>query len=315
MGELSSQTSGTAPDGVRKIAEPFTAAKPSAGGRLDVRPLAGSMGAEIFGVDLSKDVDDETFSEIRQAFLNHLMIAFPNQDLAPEDQIRIAGRFGTLMVDSFIKSLPGHPEILEVIKDKHERLVFGASWHSDNTYLERPPLGSFLYSKEVPSYGGDTLFSNQYLAYEALSPGLKKTLDSLVAVHSPWSYNMVIAKGDYYDEKRTMKLRNDDVMKKAMQSSSEHPVVRTHPESGRKALYVNGSYTQKIKDWTEEESQPLLQFLYQHAVQPEFTCRYRWAAGTLAVWDNRCAMHYPINDYHGSRRMMHRVTVEGDRPF
>jgi taurine dioxygenase len=282
--------------------------------QLEIRPLAGSIGAEIIGVDLSKDIDEDTFSSIRRAFCDHLVIAFPGQDLTPEDHIRIARRFGTLMVDSFIKSLPGHPEILEVIKDKHERLVFGSSWHSDNTYLERPPLGSLLYGREVPAFGGDTLFANQYLAYETLSPGLRQTLDGLVAVHSPWSYNMVIAGGGYYDENRTMKLRNDEVMQKAMKSSSEHPVVRTHPETGRKALYVNGSYTQKIKGWTEEESRPLLEFLYRHAVQPEFTCRYRWSVGSLVLWDNRCAMHQPINDYHGSRRVMHRITVEGDRP-
>lgn len=281
---------------------------------LDVRPLSGSIGAEIHGIDLAKDVDDATFAAIQEAFHQHLVLVFRRQSLTPDQHKEFSARFGTLMVDRFIKNLPGHPEILEVVKEKHERVAFGESWHSDNTYLERPPLGSLLYSREVPEFGGDTMFANQYMAYEALSPGLKALVDPLMAIHSPWSYNQVIAQGGYYDEARAMKLRNDDVMKNAQQIVTEHPVARTHPETGRRALYINSSYTLRFKDWTIEESQPLLNYLYQHAVRPEFTCRVRWDADMLVIWDNRCSMHHPVNDYHGARRVMHRVTVEGDRP-
>ena len=278
-----------------------------------IRPLSGSIGAEIAGVDLSKELDEATFAFIHGAFLDHLVIVFPDQDLTPEDQLRFARRFGPIMIDPFIKSPPGYPEILEVIKEKHERVAFGESWHSDSTYLERPPLGSLLYSKEVPPYGGDTMFANQYLAYETLSPGLRQVIDGLTAVHTPWSFDAAKSSG-LYNEQRTMKLRNDDVMAKAMEIVTEHPVVRTHPETGRKALYVNSTYTQHFKDWTREESRPLLEHLFRHSARPEFTCRYRWVPGALALWDNRCAMHHPVNDYHGSRRVMHRVTVIGDRP-
>jgi taurine dioxygenase len=287
---------------------------PSSGKPLLVRPLSGSIGAEILGVDLSQDLDDETFAALHRAFLDHLVVFFPGQTLTPEQQIRFARRFGPLMIDPFIKSLAGYPEILEVIKEEHERVAFGESWHSDSTYLERPPLGSLLLGKEVPPFGGDTMFANQYLAYEALSPGLRRVVDGLTAIHSPWSYEAARAGGGVYNEQRTMKLRNDDVMHEAMKIVTEHPVVRTHPQTGRKALYVNSTYTQGFKDWTKEESRPLLEHLFRHSARPEFTCRYRWSAGTLALWDNRCAMHHPVNDYHGCRRVMHRITVVGDRP-
>jgi taurine dioxygenase len=287
---------------------------PSSREPLLVRPLSGSIGAEILGVDLSQDLDEATFAAVHRDFLDHLVVIFPGQTLTPEQQIRFARRFGPIMIDPFIKSMAGYPEILEVIKEKHERVAFGESWHSDSTYLEQPPLGSLLYSKEVPPFGGDTMFANQYLAYEALSPGLRGVVDGLTGLHSPWSYEAARAGGGVYNEQRTMKLRNDEVMQEAMKIVTEHPVVRTHPETGRKALYVNSTYTQSFKDWTREESRPLLEHLFRHSARPEFTCRYRWSPGALALWDNRCAMHHPVNDYHGSRRVMHRVTVVGDRP-
>jgi len=282
--------------------------------RIDVEPLSGSIGAEIRGADLARELPQETFAEIHRAFLEHLVVMFPEQRLTPAQQIAFARRFGPVMIDVFMKSPEGLPELMVVVKDKHEKKAFGEVWHSDNSYLEKPPLGSFLYALEVPPHGGDTLFANQYLAYETLSPGLRKMLDGLKAVHNPRSYTQSIAAGNFGAE-RTMKLRNDAVMAVAETIETEHPAVRTHPETGRKALYVNPAYTVRFSGWTEAESRGLLEHLWAHAVKPEFTCRYRWSAGALTLWDNRCAMHHPINDYHGHRRLMHRVTAEGDRPF
>lgn len=280
---------------------------------IEVTALSGSIGAEIRGVDLSGTLNQETSSEIHRAFLEHLVVMFPDQHLTPAQQIAFARRFGPVMVDPFMKSPAGHPELMIVIKEKHETLAFGEVWHSDNSYLERPPLGSFLYALEVPPFGGDTLFANQYLAYETLSPGLRRMLDGMSAVHNPQSYAKSISSGNFGPQ-RTMQLRNDAVMEQAARIETEHPVVRTHPETRRRALYVNPAYTVRFSGWTEAESRGLLEHLWQHAVRPELTCRYRWSANALTLWDNRCAMHHPVNDYHGHRRVMHRVTVEGDRP-
>jgi taurine dioxygenase len=280
---------------------------------IDVTPLSGSIGAEIRGADLTR-LNQETFAEIHRAWLEHLVAFFPDQRLAPDDQIAFARRFGPVMVDPFIKSPQDRPELMLVVKEKHERMAFGESWHSDNAYLEKPPMASFLYALEVPEVGGDTLFANQYLAYETLSPGLRAMLDGLAAVFGPHAYAEAIARQSY-GAHRSMKLRDGPAVADTLGTETEHPVVRTHPDTGRKALYVNASYTLRFKGWTAAESKPLLDYLYRHATRPEFTCRYRWAANTLAVWDNRCAMHHPINDYHGQRRIMHRVTAEGDRPF
>jgi taurine dioxygenase len=180
------------------------------------------------------------------------------------------------------------------------------------TYLDEPALGSILYALEVPAYGGDTMFANQYLAYEALSPGMQRMLDGLTAIHSAKHVYGVGSDNDY------ARLKGLSAMKivrgEAAHRETEHPVVRTHPETGRKCLYVNRNFTVRFKDMTVEESRPLLNFLFEHAVRPEFTCRFRWEAGSIAFWDNRCVQHYALNDYHGQRRVMHRVTVNGDRP-
>ena len=281
---------------------------------IEVRPLSGSIGAEIRGVDLSRDLGQETFAEIHQAFLDHLVVVFRDQHLTPEQQIAFAGRFGSPVPDPFMKSAEGRPELVVVVKEKNERAAFGEVWHSDSTFLDRPPLASTLYAREIPPYGGDTIFANQYLAYESLSPGLRQTLDGMKAVHAPVSYTDAIADGTL-DDRRAMKLRNDAVMKAAMEGQVEHPVVRTHPETRRKALFVNPAYVVRFVGWTEAESRPLLEYLYAHMVRPEFTCRFRWSVDALALWDNRCTLHHPVNDYHGQRRVMHRVLVQGGRPL
>ncbi|MGH7096010.1 MAG: TauD/TfdA dioxygenase family protein [Stellaceae bacterium] len=273
---------------------------------LDICPVSGSIGAEITGIDLAGPLDDDLVAALRRAWLDHLVIVFRDQDLPPERLLAVARRFGRPAEYPFVAGLDGFPEVTPVVKLEHERVNFGGIWHSDTAYLDTPPIGTLLIAREVPPYGGDTLFANMVLAYETLSPALRQVLDRLVAVNS--------------SRKADASKTREDRMRGAAGSGTgrdyvaEHPVVRTHPETGRKALYVNLGHTVRFKDMTEEESAPLLRFLFAHQTRPEFTCRLRWQKGTLALWDNRCAQHNPINDYHGYRRIMHRVTLAGDRP-
>ena len=273
---------------------------------IEVRPVAGALGAEIAGVDMARDLDAEVVAEVRHALLEHLVIFLRDQKATPQQQVAFAKRFGQPIEYPQLKGLPEAPMITPVVKLEHERHNFGGIWHSDTTYLAEPPMGSMLLAREVPPYGGDTMFANQYLAYEALSDGLKKTLDGLVGVSSS-------AKADV-SRTREDALRQAGAGATPKMLQAEHPIVRTHPETGRKALYTSDAHTAHIKGWTEAESLPLLRFLWQHQVKAEFTCRFRWEVGSLAFWDNRCAMHKPINDYHGFRRVMHRITLAGDRP-
>lgn len=273
---------------------------------LTVRKIAGALGAEIGGVDLSRPLSAGLLTQIRQAFLEHLVIFFRDQRLDADAYMAFARALGTPVEYPFVKGLPDHPQIIQVMKLEHERTNFGGIWHSDTAYLERPPMGSMLLAREVPPVGGDTLFANQYLAYEALSPGLRKILDGLNAVNSS-------AKADV-TRTREDRMRTDARDDAREQYVAEHPAVRTHPETGRKALYVNVAHTVRFKDMTEEESAPLLAYLFQHQIRPEFTCRFRWEVGSLAFWDNRCTQHNPVNDYHGYRRVMHRITLEGEQP-
>ena len=271
---------------------------------IEVQPIAGALGAEIHGVDVARPLDAEAVAEIRRAFLEHLVVFFRNQTLAPRELLAFARRFGEPVEYPQLQGLPECPLITPVIKLEDERVNFGGVWHSDTAYLERPPMGSMLYAVEIPPYGGDTLFANQYLAYETLSEGLKKTLAGLTGVNASTKA----------DASRTREDRLRAMGAELKVLVGEHPVVRTHPETGRKALYVNVGHTTAFKGWTEAESRPLLDHLFAHQVRPEFTCRFRWEPGSLAFWDNRCAQHNPVNDYHGFRRVMHRVTLAGDRP-
>jgi taurine dioxygenase len=273
---------------------------------IEVKPIAGALGAEIAGVDMARDLDDEVVAEVRHALLDHLVIFLRNQKATPQQQLAFARRFGQPIEYPQLKGLPEAPMITPVVKLEHERHNFGGIWHSDTTYLAEPPMGSMLLAREVPPYGGDTMFANQYLAYETLSDGLRKTLDGLVGVSSSAKADVSRTRED------ALKQAGAGATPKTLQA--EHPIVRTHPETGRKALYTSDAHTACIKGWTEAESLPLLRFLWQHQVRPEFTCRFRWEVGSLAFWDNRCAMHNPINDYHGFRRVMHRITLAGDKP-
>ena len=275
---------------------------------IEVRPIAGAIGAEIHGIDLADSPSDEQFDTVRRAFLDHQVIFFRDQALDPDSHKDLGRRFGELNIHGYYKSLPGHPEILPVLKEPEATENIGGVWHSDVTYLPEPALGSILYALEVPPAGGDTMFASQYHAYEALSDGMKEMLEGLRAIHSSDLFTNK-ARRDAVNATRTTKLAEID---ETVESS--HPVVRTHPETGRKCLFVNGAFTRRIDGWTVEESRPLLDYLYRQAARPEFTCRFRWRQGSIAFWDNRCTQHYALNDYQGYRRTMHRVTLEGDRP-
>jgi taurine dioxygenase len=281
-------------------------------GKISVKRLSGALGAEISGVDLAHIDDNETFAAIHQAFLDNCVIFFRDQVMSPDEHVAFARRFGPISIHPYAPALEGHPEVMRVFKEKEDKVNFGGGWHSDMTFLEKPPLGSILYAKDIPPYGGDTMFANQYMAYDALSSGMKRTLESLNAVHSANAQYGVDGRSEASknNAKRSMKpMTSEDAAEEVV-----HPVVRTHPETGRKTIYVNVGFTQRFEGWTKKESQPLLRWLYEHCAKPEFTCRFAWAKNSVAFWDNRCAQHYALNDYHGFRREMHRVTVEGDRP-
>ena len=273
---------------------------------LDVRPLSGALGAEILGIDLAHDFGDETVAAIRAAWLEHLVIFFRQQTLSPAQFLKLASRFGEPVEYPFVKGLEGFPQITPVIKLEHEKINFGGLWHSDTAYLERPPMATMLIARETPPRGGDTLFANMYLAYETLSDGMRRMLDGLVVVNSSAKADVTKTREDRVRDSAKNDARQEYV--------AEHPVVRTHPETGRKALYANGGHALRFRDMTVEESAPLLSYLFAHATRPEFTCRFRWEEGSIALWDNRCTQHNPVNDYHGFRRVMHRVTLAGDTP-
>jgi taurine dioxygenase len=273
---------------------------------LTVRKMSGALGAEIAGVDLSRPLDAELVAHIRRAFLEHLVIVFRDQRLDSAGFMAFARAMGTPVEYPFVKGLPDYPQIIQVMKLEHERTNFGGIWHSDTAYLEHPPMGSMLLAREIPPAGGDTLFANQYLAYDTLSPGMRRMLDGLTGVNSSAKADVTRTRED-----RMRTDARDDARKEYL---AEHPVVRTHPETGCKSLYVNVAHTVRFKDMTDEESAPLLGYLFQHQIRPEFTCRLRWEVGSLAFWDNRCTLHNPVNDYHGYRRVMHRITLAGDLP-
>ena len=274
---------------------------------IEVAPIAGACGAEIRGVDISRELDDAVVAEIRRAWLDHGVVFFRDQDVTPAQQLAFARRLGDPVEYPFVKGLDEFPEITPVVKLEHETVNFGGVWHSDTVYLPRPPMATMLYSREIPPYGGDTEFANQALAYETLSDGLREMLDGLKAVNSAKKAD---ASKTREDRARQAPGKADDVPDEVV-----HPVVRTHPETGRKALYVNTGHTVRFEGWTEAESRPLLEYLYRHQTRPELTCRFRWSLGALAFWDNRTVQHYPLNDYHGFRRVMHRITLAGDVPY
>ena len=272
--------------------------------RLENRPISGALGAEILGVDLAAGVDEGTFERIRAAFREHGVIVIRDQDLTPEQHLAAARRFGEINVNRFFTPIAGHPEVAEVRKEPHQKQNVGSSRHTDHSYDDAPALGSMIDAIEVPPAGGDTLFANMSLAYETLSDGMKAMLSRLEAVHSS---RHVFGPGHKANPDLSDRFRNAE---QAVQDAV-HPVVIRHPETGRKVLYVNPTFTVCFDGWTEEESRPLLDYLYTHAARPEFSCRVQWRNGSLGLWDNRATWHLALNDYHGHRRLMHRVTIEG----
>ena len=272
---------------------------------IEVRELAPALGAEIGGVDLSRPLEAAQFADIRRAFLRYGVIFFRDQSLTPEQHIAFAKTWGGININRFFHPVDGYPEIAEVRKEAHQENNIGGSWHTDHSYDEAPAMGSILYAREVPETGGDTLFASMSRSYEALSDGMKAMLGGLRAVHS----NRHV----YGPGRNSSRSDNEGRTGNPELATQEavHPVVLEHPDTGIAGLYVNPVFTLRFEGWSEAESKPLLDYLYEHAVRPEFVCRFRWRRGSLAFWDNRATWHYATNDYAGQRRLLHRITVEG----
>jgi taurine dioxygenase len=273
--------------------------------QIEVRPIAGSIGAEIHNVDVSQDLDDATIGDIRKALLDHCVIFFRDQKLDTERHKVFSRRFGKIFIHPNYAGMQADPEIVQITREPGDKRIVGEDWHADTTMMPEPPMGAILYAIEVPPYGGDTLFANQYLAYETLSDGMKKMLSGMRALHSD---RMVAGPQANKNAFRATKVREDAEWRETV---SAHPVVVTHPETGRKLLYVNASYTVGFEGMTEAESKPLLGYLLEHGHRPEFTCRFRWETGSIAFWDNRVCKHLAIHDAGPFRRVMRRTQIAG----
>jgi taurine dioxygenase len=281
--------------------------------RMKVQRIAGACGAEVSGIDLGQPLDAATVAEIRAAILEHQVLTFPGQSMDDGSLERFTSYFGGFGVEPFVEGEETHPHVIAVIKEADEQRTpnFGGNWHTDWSFQERPPSFTFLHAHELPPHGGDTLFANQYLAWESLSDGLRRMLEGMRAVHSarrPYG-----PQGIYADRRRARSMKI--TASEAALAEVTHPVARVHAESGRTALYVNRVYTIRFDGMTERESAPLLDYLYAQAVRPEFTCRIRWQANALTMWDNRAVQHLAVNDYDGFRRELHRTTTAGERPL
>jgi taurine dioxygenase len=280
---------------------------------IQTHRIAGSGGAVVEGVDLSENLPDDVLAEIRAALLDNCVIFFRDQKLTPERQLNFARRWGEIHLHPFMQGMEDYPEILEIIKRPTDKKNFGGSWHTDQMFSPSPAMGTMLYAKEVPSAGGDTMFTNQYLAYESLSDGMKALCNQLqtVCVGDNFKQHGGQSRAARYERSMThMKVKDPG----NVQTTSVHPLVRTHPETGRKVLYIGG-HVQHFDGMTDEESEPLIAYLKQHSTRPEFVCRFRWETGSLAFWDNRCTQHFAVNDYPAETRIMRRITICGDTPF
>jgi taurine dioxygenase len=277
---------------------------------LDVSPSSGALGAVVTGIDLTKVMESEQLDELRKVLADHLVVFLPEQHMDLDDLERITDLLGGRDTTPFVTPLPDRPYVIRVIKEPEDQLNFANAWHSDLSYLPEPPSYTLLHAAEVPEFGGDTLWSNQYLAYETLSHGLKEALVGLQAVHSA---GMAYGTGGFLDQVKDLTSMAIAPSPDAYKEHS-HPTVIEHPVTGRAALYVNPVYTTRFEGWSPTESQALLGHIYRHATNENFTCRLRWARHTLAIWDNRCTMHNALNDYSGIRREMFRTSVKGSAP-
>jgi taurine dioxygenase len=276
-----------------------------------VHPMAGALGAEITGIDASIPLDPALLRALRAALVDRGVIVLRDQDLGREAQLAFARQLGHPEVHPIANGMPEHPEVIRVWKPAGQRAFFGTSWHTDNSFFREPTSFTILYGEKVPPVGGDTVFASMEAAYVALSPPIRALIDPLRAIHSAASAYDPRTTGDAkYRGEAPITYRFSE----AIHAEVEHPVVRTHPESGRRSLYVNPMFTQRITGLAAHESEALLELLYAHATRPEFTCRLRWAPGTLALWDNRSVQHYAIDDYPDHERVMYRVTLAGTLP-
>ncbi|MDH3686121.1 MAG: TauD/TfdA family dioxygenase [Myxococcales bacterium] len=278
---------------------------------LEVLPASGSLGAEVRGVSLASALPDEVFAEIQRAFLEHAVLFFREQPLDRGEQLAFASRFGTPEVHPIVDGLEATPEVVRVLKPAGESASFGTGWHTDNTFFAAPSMATVLYGERVPPFGGDTLFASMERAYDALSPAFRERLSGLAAVHSASrAYDPAVTGEAKYKGDAPIRYRWSD----SIRDEVEHPIVRTHPETGRRSLFVNPMFTLRIVGMTDSESRALLDFLFEHCAQPDFQCRFRWENDSVAVWDNRCVWHYAMDDYREHERLMFRVTLAGDVP-
>ena len=264
---------------------------------FDAVPLNGALGATISGVNFSLPQSEAVINEIRLALLNHMVLIFHDQPLHPERLAQVGRYFGKLHINPFVAGTDGVKEVISVRSEENDEKRFTGLWHSDISWGELPSMGALLHAVTLPDFGGDTLFANTALAYQNLSDGYKAVLSQLKAEHRVDRYHR--SKAEYAD----------------VPSPVIHPVVRTHPETGQKSLFVNEYFTSRFDDMSEQESRPILEYLFNHIARPDHTCRIQWQPNMLVFWDNRCTQHYATNDYAGQSRLMHRVTVTGDKPF
>jgi alpha-ketoglutarate-dependent taurine dioxygenase len=282
--------------------------------RIEVRPIAGALGAEIHGVDLAV-LDDEAFADIHEAWLEHLVLFFRDQQITPAEQVAFARRFGEIHYHPYMRGLDEQPEILEIVREPGDSYTFGGEWHTDQMFNPKPAKATMLYAKETPSAGGDTMFANMYLAYDTLSEGLKQML-AKARSHCLGNRSKRrmggMGRAERYANNPAMLARLREPTSETP-TEARHPLLRTHPETGRKALYI-GSHVHSLDGFAEAEVDALIDYLRAHSVKPEFTCRFAWRPGSLAIWDNRCTQHHAIADYN-ERRRMHRITIAGDEPY
>jgi taurine dioxygenase len=280
---------------------------------IEVEPVSGSVGAVLHGVDLG-NLDDQTFDEVHQAWMEHCVVFFRDQDITPEQQISFARRIGDIHFHPYMSGLDKYPEILEIVKEPDDGYTFGSVWHTDQMFNPQPAMATMLYAKEVPARGGDTMFSNQYLAYETLSAPMRHAISAIRTFNVGDGFRRNSGKSSRAERYATNPIMQAKIRDPGnVPTEAAHPLIRTHPETARKVLYI-GNHTQTLDGFDEKEADVLIDFLRNHSAQPDFTCRFRWEVGSLALWDNRCVQHQALADYN-DRRRMHRITIAGDTPF